>query len=226
MQSSVVILASGGVNSTVAACRVLHNVTPHFLYVDHQHNAAPAERRAAKRICEALGGIFHVVQLPSLALTENNAPDERDALSHEQTENDSRPPGVMLTMLGLAQHLAWRLNVEEIVCGASQRCNESTLDAATGRGDADSRHVFFHAGVVAMEMAMPPKHRVTLDLPFIGSTRTEIIQVGFRLGAPLHMTWSCHKDGDVPCGACPGCDSRSGAFDALGVDDPRLAPAR
>ncbi len=225
MQSSIVVLASGGVNSTVAACRVLHNVTPHFLYVDDQHLPAPAARRAAERICDALGGTFHVVQLPDF-VSNNNTPSERDDSSAQPTDPDRRPPGLMLTMLGLAQRLAWQLGVEEIVCGASQRCNESTLGAEFGRGDPDSRHTFFHAGVIAMEMAMPPKRRVTLDLPFISATRTEIIQVGFRLGAPLHMTWSCHKNGDIPCGSCPGCASRAGAFDALGMDDPRLAPAR
>lgn len=226
----VVVLLSGGINSTVAAARA-GGAALHFLYLDYGHRAAPAERRAVKQISEALAGTLHVVELTTLTNGSNNesradgnVPD--DGASATGYPTDRRSSGLMLAMFGLAQQLATRVGATEIVCGASQVCNETDLEADSGQGEPDARHVFLHAALVAMQMALPAKRRLTLDIPFVESKRTDVVQLGFRIGAPLHMTWSCHLSGDAPCEKCIGCKSRATAFAALGHNDPRLAPVR
>lgn len=224
----LVILLSGGINSTVAASRMLSHVALHFLYVDYGHPAAASELHAARRISEALAGELHVAELPC---PENGADARQSAqqapgpaaLDHGGFR---RPPGVMLAALGLAQRLAFRVRAEEIVCGASEVCSNADVETGYGHAEADARHVFFHAGLIAMEMGTPGKRRMALDLPFMESTRLDVLRTGLRLGAPVHLTWSCLQSGEAPCGKCGGCRSRAAAFEASGQDDPQLVAAR
>jgi 7-cyano-7-deazaguanine synthase len=57
-------------------------------------------------------------------------------------------------------------------------------------------------------------------LPLSGFSKTEVVQLGTRLGAPFELTWSCWVDGEVPCGACVSCKDRKEAFEKAGSGDP------
>ena len=50
--------------------------------------------------------------------------------------------------------------------------------------------------------------------------KTDIARRGAELGAPLHLSWSCYKGGDVHCGVCGTCYERREAFQDAGVPDP------
>ena len=213
----VLVLLSGGLNSVAAAMRGLDECQPHFLHVDHGQAAATHQRDAATRITQALAGTLHLAELPPIATLANSTSPERDPSSKSipppTPTHETRAPGIMLTMLGLAQQLAQRIGADTIVCGASELCNTV---------DPDARHIFHHAAQVALEMGSPNGKTLALEIPFIDASRADIIRVGHRLGAPFHLSWSCHRDGDVPCGDCRGCRSRSAAFDEVGLPDPRL----
>lgn len=226
----VVVMLSGGINGAVGAARVLDGAKLHFLYVDHGHAAAVAERAAVARLTEALAATLHIVELPFIGGSEDfSTPNARPPLStttKADTHTARRTPGLILTMVGLAQQLALRIGAERIVCGASQICNEMDLGCEPGRGERGGRHVFFHAAQVAMELALPPRCSLELHLPFIDVPRADIIRLGQRLGAPLHLTWSCHRSAESPCAKCSGCTGRAASFGEVGVDDPALAAAR
>jgi len=49
--------------------------------------------------------------------------------------------------------------------------------------------------------------------PLIKMTKSQIIRLGMKLGAPLDKTWSCYKGGKVPCGACDSCLLRKKGFE-------------
>ncbi|MEL7084720.1 MAG: 7-cyano-7-deazaguanine synthase QueC [Cyanobacteria bacterium J06597_1] len=61
---------------------------------------------------------------------------------------------------------------------------------------------------------------IRIYTPLIDLKKTEIIQLGDRLGVPWHLTWSCYVGGDVACGACDSCLLRRTAFEQLGQVDP------
>ncbi|MBU7581302.1 MAG: 7-cyano-7-deazaguanine synthase QueC [Nostoc sp. TH1S01] len=56
--------------------------------------------------------------------------------------------------------------------------------------------------------------------PLVNLKKTEIIQLGNKLGVPWHLTWSCYTGGDVACGVCDSCRLRLAAFEELGLKDP------
>ena len=41
-----------------------------------------------------------------------------------------------------------------------------------------------------------------------------------QAGGPLHLTWSCYRDGDIACGRCDSCALRRKGFQEAGVEDP------
>jgi len=224
----MVVLLSGGLNSVVAASRMMTNVELHFLHVDCGQAAAVAERQAAQRICAALAGTLHVAELPRFSGeggAEGERADAREGAPESASSGAVRPAGAMLTVLGLGRQLALRVGAEDIICGASEVCARADVEAGFGVESAEARHAFFHACSIAFEMGSAMGRRLTLELPFMDASREDIIRTGLRLGAPLHMTWSCHVSGDGPCEKCGGCRSRAAAFEALGQIDPAMAGA-
>lgn len=66
---------------------------------------------------------------------------------------------------------------------------------------------------------------ITITAPLVNLHKTEIIQLGNRLGVPWVKTWSCYSDGgdgdvSLACGKCDACRLRLAAFDELGLVDP------
>lgn len=56
--------------------------------------------------------------------------------------------------------------------------------------------------------------------PLLELRKTEIIELGNRLGVPWERTWSCYQGEELACGVCDSCVLRSQAFAELGLEDP------
>lgn len=61
--------------------------------------------------------------------------------------------------------------------------------------------------------------KVTLDAPFVHTTKTDIADRAEALSAPLELTWSCYEGGDQHCGRCGTCTERREAFMQAGIPD-------
>jgi 7-cyano-7-deazaguanine synthase len=65
---------------------------------------------------------------------------------------------------------------------------------------------------------------IEITAPLVSLHKTEIIQLGNRLGVPWAKTWSCYTDGGsgavaMACGQCDACRLRLAAFQGLGLVD-------
>jgi len=60
---------------------------------------------------------------------------------------------------------------------------------------------------------------VDIRTPLIDKTKAEIVALGQKLGAPLHLTWSCYGAGPLRCRVCEACSLRAKGFAEAGVAD-------
>jgi 7-cyano-7-deazaguanine synthase len=84
----------------------------------------------------------------------------------------------------------------------------------------DCRPEFVKALRQCMTQALKGFHTPRLETPFLHKTKTEIAALGDTARAPLHLSWSCYKGGDLHCGKCGTCVERREAFELAGVTDP------
>jgi 7-cyano-7-deazaguanine synthase len=63
---------------------------------------------------------------------------------------------------------------------------------------------------------------IAIRTPLIDRTKADIVRLGVETGAPLQLTWSCYRGGELPCGRCDACVLRAQGFAEAGVVDPAL----
>lgn len=56
--------------------------------------------------------------------------------------------------------------------------------------------------------------------PLCDMTKTEVVQLGNRLGTPFELTWTCYNNHELQCGECSSCVKRKKAFLENKLTDP------
>jgi 7-cyano-7-deazaguanine synthase len=221
-----VILASGGINSTVAAVRARKGGAVHLLHADYGQPAATAQRLAVESIAEAIGAGFtrtafpHVVEFAKLRKSAGGSVIATGDISKAGLQHASQVPGLMSILLAAAVHLAQRLGANAVHVGASELADEIETDSAPGQGTPDHRREFYYLQGVMYEQLQRTKTPVAIETPLIDLSRADILKLGTRYETPFDLTYSCHRGQTSPCGDCPGCQARTRAFEAAGLLDP------
>ena len=92
--------------------------------------------------------------------------------------------------------------------------------AEDSSGYPDCRPEFYDAFQRVLDIGTRPETHMTIETPVIDMRKSEIVQKGIELGAPLHLTWSCYQESELACGNCDSCALRLRAFREAGVVDP------
>ncbi len=87
-------------------------------------------------------------------------------------------------------------------------------------GYPDCRPEFFNAFQGVIEEGTKPETHIKIETPIINMSKAEIIKLGMDLKAPIHLTWSCYKEGEKACGVCDSCALRLRGFQTIGIEDP------
>lgn len=87
-------------------------------------------------------------------------------------------------------------------------------------GYPDCRPAYYRAFEQVIREGTRPETRIKIETPVIGMRKSEIVQRGVELNAPLERTWSCYQAEDEACGVCDSCRLRLRAFAEAGVADP------
>ena len=87
-------------------------------------------------------------------------------------------------------------------------------------GYPDCRRSFFDAFEKVIDAGTKPETNIKIITPLITLTKKEIVEKGISLNAPFHLTWSCYKNEDIPCGECDSCALRSRGLQQAGFKDP------
>jgi len=87
-------------------------------------------------------------------------------------------------------------------------------------GYPDCRPEFFDAFEAMVDVGTRPDTTISLEVPFVHDSKTDIARRGLELGVPFEHTWSCYRAEEPACGTCDSCAFRLQAFQNLGERDP------
>jgi 7-cyano-7-deazaguanine synthase len=60
---------------------------------------------------------------------------------------------------------------------------------------------------------------IKIMTPLLDLSKADIVKLGKKIGAPLHLTWSCYSGGAKACGRCDSCILRLKGFAEAGFED-------
>lgn len=214
-----VVCLSGGLDSTVLATYLqrseLHELRSVSFSYGQRHERA--ELMAARNVAGHLGiphkvlslnGIMNAVNPDSSALLASNpATGVPEGHYAEDTMKATVVPGRNLLMIAAATAYA-----------QSWGCTAVAMAAHAGDHPVypDCRPEFLMAAGSATTLG----YNVFVIFPFADVTKTDIVETGARLDAPMDLTWSCYNGGEIHCGRCGTCVERYEAFRDAGITDP------
>src|SRR5215216_2733165 len=213
-----ICLVSGGMDSCVtAAIAREENDELAFLHVSYGQRTEKREHASF----EALADHFNVksrlvILLEQLAriggssLTDNSMPVTPANLS---------APGIPSSYVPFrnAHLLSAAVSWSEVIGATSIYIGAVAEDSS---GYPDCRPEFYDVFQRVVDVGTKPETHITIETPVIGMRKSEIVQRGIELGAPLHLTWSCYQASELACGNCDSCALRLRAFREAGVVDP------
>ncbi|WP_456433444.1 7-cyano-7-deazaguanine synthase QueC [Thermosulfuriphilus sp.] len=212
-----VVLVSGGMDSCVTAALAAsqgHELA--FLHVTYGQRTAAREFRAFEEIANfyqvgrrLVADIGYLKDIGGSALTDEKIPLPKVAPS--QGIPTTYVPFRNAHLLAIATSWAEVIGAGWIFIGATE------VDFS---GYPDCRASFFEAFNRAIEEGTKPETKITIVTPLIHLGKAEIIRLGLKLKAPLHLTWSCYEREDLACGRCESCVLRLKGFAEVGVMDP------
>jgi len=217
-----VVLASGGLDSTVAAAVARRDGFELYLLTVAYRQRHAVEVERAGQVAAALGAKQHLVLNVDLRALGGSALTGELAVPKNRTETErgrgipvTYVPGRNLIFLSLAAAHAEVLGAPVIYFGAN------VLDYS---GYPDCRPEFiraFEAAVQAGTKAGVEGKRIEVRTPLMKLTKAQIVQLGVTLNVPFHLTHSCYDPiGTVACGRCDSCLIRKQGFAQAGVVDP------
>ncbi|HSF10557.1 MAG TPA: 7-cyano-7-deazaguanine synthase QueC [Nitrospirales bacterium] len=224
--SKIVVLASGGLDSTVtAAIAKSEGYELYFLTVDYGQRHR-TEIECAQKISEYFKVKEHkIIQLDlrtfgGSALTDQiPVPTNRTGRDREQQIPVTYVPARNTIFLSLALAYAEVLDASSIFFGANIRDYSGYPDCRP-----EFIQAFKEVARLGTRMGLEGQ-QVDILAPLLFLTKREIIQKGHALGVPFQWTNSCYNPGlqNQPCGHCDSCVIRQEGFKEAQLPDPLLA---
>jgi 7-cyano-7-deazaguanine synthase len=217
-----VVLLSGGLDSsTVLYQAQAEGCDSYAISFDYQQRHR-RELEAATAIAQAAGVIAHQVvtfdlrQWGGSALTDHaiDLPEGRSLSEMSASIPVTYVPARNTIFLSFALAYAEIMGAERVYLG---------VNALDYSGYPDCRPDYIQAMQEVFRLGTKQGREgdaIAIMTPLLHLKKTEIIQLGDRLGVPWHLTWSCYAGEKLACGVCDSCRLRRAAFVELGLSDP------
>ena len=214
---TAIVLVSGGMDSCVtAAVAASENDSLAFLHISYGQRTEARERKAFNdiadhyRVVKRLNvSIAYLAEIGGSSLT-----DEKIDVSEADLESNNIPTSYVpfrnANMLAIATSWAEVIGANSIYIGAV---------AEDSSGYPDCRPEFYEAFQKSIDTGTKPETRIEIRTPIIELSKAAIVKKAVELKAPLHLTWSCYRNGDVACGTCDSCALRLRGFEKAGIKD-------
>ncbi len=213
-----VCLVSGGMDSCVtAAIANEENDELAFLHVSYGQRTEERERRSFESIADHYGvNLRLVISLEQLArIGGSSLTDSRIPVSPANISAVGIPASYV--PFRNAHLLTAAVSWAEVLLAGSIYIGAVAEDSS---GYPDCRPEFYDAFQRVVDVGTKPETAIEIRTPVIGLKKSEIIQRGLALLAPIQLTWSCYSESELACGNCDSCALRLRAFREAGVKDP------
>lgn len=209
---------SGGLDCTVATTVFDKDYKIHAITFDYGQKAFEAESNASKNICNKMGWIHEVIELPWLADISNsslNTDAEIPEVSEADLDNLEKSsetasnvwvPARNTVFTSIALSYAESMEAEIIIVG---------WNGEEGTTFPDNSKEYMNEFNELINVGSPNKIRI--EAPCIDLNKEEIVKLGVEIGAPIDLSYSCYKGEIEPCGVCESCMRRKRAFKKLGI---------
>ena len=213
-----ICLVSGGLDSCVTAA-IAHREIDElaFLHVSYGQRTQVRELRAFEEIANYYDvklrlaiSIEHLARIGGSSLTDKSITVSPANLGATDIPT-SYVPFRNAHFLSIATSWAEVIGATKIYIGAV---------AEDSSGYPDCRPEFYEAFQRLINLGTKPQTQIEINTPVIKMKKSQIVDLGKSLGAPLELTWSCYSELEQACGDCDSCALRLRAFHAAGIRDP------
>ncbi len=216
-------LLSGGLDSTVATAYFKDQYQIHALTFNYGQRSAEMEIKSSRAICDVMGMEHTVIELPWLAALGNSALTSQEEVPQlgmeelddkqlcDQSARQVWVPGRNIVFTAIATSFAEAEGASAIIVGWDQE------EAVTF---PDNSQEFLEAFNKVLEVGSLDE--IEIKAPLINLNKTEIVELGAKVEAHLHLSYSCYLGGEEHCGSCESCIRRKRAFYNSGVVDRTL----
>ena len=217
-KSKAVVLLSGGMDSCVTAAMAKQTHSLALLHASYGQRTEERERRAFEEIADFYGADERLVvrfdalqQIGGSALT-----DARIAVPENLPEKSATIP-ITYVPFRNAHFLSAAVSWAEVIGATAIFIGAVSEDSS---GYPDCRPEYYETFGELIRVGTRPETKIEIETPVIDMHKSEIVQKGVELGAPLGLTWSCYQSDDEACGLCDSCRLRLRAFSQAGHTDP------
>ena len=205
MNKKVVLLASGGLDSTTMAYWLLKNQIDFIpLFIKYGQHCVETEFSTLKSVLPS--GYANKIEIIDISdvykHSKSSFINEADLWEDDVIADDLHIPYRNILILTLAASFAQSLNINEVYSAFINSNHAKELDCSKE---------FFSK----MEMMLGDYGSVKIRMPFSEMSKLQVAKIGIELNAPIGRTFSCQASAEIPCGACPNCVDRLEALNNL-----------
>lgn len=215
-----VVLLSGGLDSTVCMAVAKERGFDVFPISFDYHQRHAIELESAKKVAAFYGIKKHLVIHTNMdAIGGSALTDEKISIPEGDVDRSDIPvtyvPARNLIFLSYALGYAEVLGADHLYIG---------VNSVDYSGYPDCRpefiRLFQNLADYSTKAATEAQRNIQVETPLMSLTKREIVLLGAKLQAPLHLTRSCYNGDEKACGVCDSCKLRLKGFDEAGVKDP------
>lgn len=200
-----VLLASGGMDSTVLAYRLAQNQKNIvLLFLDYGQHCVKKEYETLKAVCpDCFKDDIKIIKIGDIYQESNSRMiKEANLWIDNVVAEDLYLPYRNLLFLSIACAYAQSKGIKNVYSAFINSNHAKEIDCSME---------FF----TKLEMLLEGYGSVKINMPFREMNKTQVAKLGIALHAPIANTYSCQVNSQNHCGACPNCVDRIEAINNL-----------
>ena len=234
MEGKIVVLFSGGIDSTVLISFILNNysaVEIYPLFINRGQGNYECEKRAIRYFISYFRKKYGSEKISDVFEIKRYIPAKEFKNSVKELSEDERNNIYVLRnsdLINSAIRYALLIKAEYVAIGLTYPTIENINDLNDYLDNVLlSDATPWYIKIKQLEVGMATAYRVSLIAPFIEyrMRKIDVVSLGLKMGLPLGKTCSCFrpvrkKNTWLHCGRCAACKTRRRIFEKLKVKDP------